>query len=98
MGGQPARNLVVKLDMPQGFKYTHLFKMMNIAFIEIRASNSLTKNYAICNLFHNVPMMMKNERAIEEIWEELSIQATRTKITAFLQEQANYAVKNLSRE
>lgn len=57
----------MKSDMPLGFNYAHLFKMMNIAFIEIRASDSQAKNYAICNVFHNIPMMMKNERAIEEI-------------------------------
>ena len=70
--------------------------MMNIAFIEIRANDSQAKNYAISNLFHNVSMMMKNERVIEEIWEELSIQAKRSKITAYLQTQAEYAIQNLS--
>lgn len=81
------------MQTPNGMQYDDLYKMMHLAFIEIRANDENEKNYAISNMFHNVPMMMRNNRSLEKIWRELVQKAERTKTLEYLKHLANDAIK-----
>lgn len=57
--------------------YTRILGLLHLVLIEIRATKNLEKSSILADVVHNVPIMIQNERSVEDITEEIRSKARR---------------------
>lgn len=76
-----------------------LFYMLHIAFIEIRASESLNAAKKFADIFHNIPLMLNQSRNSQEdqkVYETLVGNAKRYGMEGYIDQLKVMALKNIS--
>lgn len=62
---------------PPPDEYKHLFYVLGLVLIEIRATENLKTAQILADVFHNVPAMMNRRVSLEKIMAEIEQKSTR---------------------
>ena len=75
--------------------YILLYELLTIAFIEIRASESLRWSSAMADVFHNVPGLIRSKADIGQVLDEIREKAARNNLADYIDRLLSHSARRV---